>query len=43
MMYVMKDGQIVEAGLVKELFDDPKHPYTIKLLNSIRAKRKTKY
>ena len=32
---VMKDGEIVEAGKVKELFDDPKHPYTIKLLNSI--------
>ena len=36
---VMKDGQIVEAGRVKELFDDPKHPYTIKLLNSIPDKK----
>ena len=36
---VMKDGQIVEAGRVKELFDDPKHPYTIKLLNSIPGKK----
>jgi ABC-type microcin C transport system duplicated ATPase subunit YejF len=32
---VMKDGVIVEAGRVKELFENPKHPYTIKLLNSI--------
>ena len=32
---VMKDGLIVEAGRVKELFENPKHPYTIKLLNSI--------
>ena len=36
---VMKDGQIVESGRVKELFDDPKHPYTIKLLNSIPGKK----
>lgn len=36
---VMKDGQIVEAGRVKELFEDPKHPYTIKLLNSIPGKK----
>ena len=36
---VMKDGQIVEAGRVSELFDDPKHPYTIKLLNSIPGKK----
>ena len=36
---VMKDGQIVEAGRVKELFDYPKHPYTIKLLNSIPGKK----
>jgi ABC-type microcin C transport system duplicated ATPase subunit YejF len=32
---VMKDGVIAEAGRVKELFENPKHPYTIKLLNSI--------
>ena len=38
---VMKDGQIVEAGPVKELFDDPKHPYTVKLLNSIPGKKET--
>jgi ABC-type microcin C transport system duplicated ATPase subunit YejF len=31
----MKDGVIAEAGRVKELFENPKHPYTIKLLNSI--------
>ena len=32
---VMKDGEIVEAGKVKELFDNPKHPYTKALLSSI--------
>lgn len=36
---VMKDGKIVESGEVKALFDNPKHPYTIKLLNSIPGKK----
>ncbi|WP_425071371.1 ABC transporter ATP-binding protein [Sagittula sp. S175] len=31
---VMKDGEIVEQGPTKALFDDPKHPYTIKLLSA---------
>jgi len=29
---VMKDGEIVEAGRTIELFDNPQHPYTQKLL-----------
>lgn len=33
---VMKDGEIVEAGPVTEIFDNPQHPYT-KLLLSARA------
>jgi len=32
---VMKDGEIVEKGEVKEVFSNPKHVYTKKLLNSI--------
>ncbi|MGB8622283.1 MAG: ABC transporter ATP-binding protein, partial [Paracoccaceae bacterium] len=29
---VMKDGEIVEAGRTEEIFSDPQHPYTRKLL-----------
>ncbi len=29
---VMKDGLIVEQGKTKDIFDDPRHPYTKKLL-----------
>ncbi len=32
---VMYAGKIVESASVKELFDDPQHPYTIGLLGSI--------
>jgi len=32
---VMYLGQVVEYAPVYELFDDPKHPYTVALLNSI--------
>ena len=36
---VMKDGKIVESGEVQRIFDNPQHPYTIKLLNSIPGKK----
>ncbi len=29
---IMQDGEIVETGLVAEVFDNPQHPYTKKLL-----------
>ncbi|AXT28157.1 ABC transporter ATP-binding protein [Ruegeria sp. AD91A] len=29
---VMKDGEIVETGVTREIFDNPQHPYTRKLL-----------
>ncbi|GAA0609310.1 ABC transporter ATP-binding protein [Thalassospira tepidiphila] len=32
---VMKDGEIVEAGQARALFDDPKHDYTKKLLSAV--------
>ncbi|HEY4200570.1 MAG TPA: dipeptide/oligopeptide/nickel ABC transporter permease/ATP-binding protein [Devosiaceae bacterium] len=32
---VMHDGKIVETGLVQDIFDNPQHPYTQRLLNSI--------
>ncbi|WP_037315014.1 ABC transporter ATP-binding protein [Ruegeria halocynthiae] len=31
---VMKDGEIVEAGVTTEIFDNPQHPYTRKLLGA---------
>jgi microcin C transport system ATP-binding protein len=34
---VMKDGEIVEAGPVDEIFANPKHDYTKKLLNARAA------
>jgi len=33
-VYVMYAGQVVEAANVFDLFDDPKHPYTVGLLKS---------
>lgn len=32
---VMYLGEIVEIGPVEEIFDEPKHPYTVALLNSV--------
>jgi peptide/nickel transport system ATP-binding protein len=32
---VMKDGEIVETGTTEQIFADPQHPYTIKLLNAL--------
>ncbi len=34
-VYVMYMGEVVEAAPVGELFENPKHPYTIDLLHSI--------
>lgn len=34
-VFVMYLGRIIETASVAELFDNPKHPYTVDLLNSI--------
>lgn len=34
-VYIMYLGKIVEKGMVKDIFHDPKHPYTINLLQAI--------
>lgn len=34
-IYVMYAGKIVESGTTEEIMTDPKHPYTIGLLNSV--------
>jgi len=45
-IYVMYAGRIVESGLSKDVFGNPRHPYTIGLLKSVprlgetRSKRK---
>lgn len=39
---VMYGGMIVETGTVKEIFENPKHPYTIGLLKSIPKGRSSK-
>lgn len=36
---VMKSGEIVEQGRTTDIFENPKHPYTIELLNAIPGKR----
>jgi oligopeptide transport system ATP-binding protein len=36
---VMYAGQVVEEGPVKEIFDDPQHPYTQALLKTVPAVR----
>src|SRR3546814_6210162 len=35
---VMYAGHIVEAGPVEAIFDDPQHPYTIRLMSSVDRK-----
>ena len=32
---VMKNGEIVETGTTEEIFENPKHPYTLKLLHAL--------
>lgn len=32
---VMKDGEIVETGTTEEIFANPRHPYTLKLLHAL--------
>lgn len=32
---VLKDGLVVEEGKVEDIFDRPKHPYTVELLSAI--------
>jgi peptide/nickel transport system ATP-binding protein len=42
---VMKDGEIVETGTTEEIFENPQHSYTKKLLNALPRldeKKKTK-
>jgi len=34
-LYVMYAGEIVESGLTKEIFKNPKHPYTVALLKAV--------
>jgi putative phosphonate transport system ATP-binding protein len=34
-LMVMKDGQVVEAGLTDQILDDPQAPYTQLLVSSI--------
>ena len=39
-VFVMYLGKIVESGSTKEIFSNPKHPYTIGLLNSLPDENK---
>jgi len=34
-IYVMYAGRIIESGLSEDIFEHPRHPYTIGLLNSV--------
>ncbi|MCX7770357.1 MAG: ATP-binding cassette domain-containing protein [Proteobacteria bacterium] len=40
---VISSGEIVETGLTKEIFDNPKHSYTQKLIYSLPEKHFLKY
>lgn len=37
---VMEQGEVVEIGDVRQIFEAPEHPYTIKLMNATRALEK---
>ena len=39
-VYVMYSGVVVEQGFTQVLFDDPRHPYTIALLEALPTKEK---
>ena len=41
-VYVMYAGKVVEHAVTRELFKNPKHPYTVGLLNSIPDLRESK-
>jgi len=41
-VYVMYAGKVVENAVTRELFKNPKHPYTVGLLNSIPDLRDSK-
>ena len=34
LVYIIKEGRIVESGDVDKIFDEPQHPYTSELLSS---------
>jgi len=34
-IYVMYSGRIIESGLSEDIFEHPRHPYTVGLLNSV--------
>lgn len=34
-VYVMQHGRIVETGTVNDIFNEPKHPYTIRLFDAV--------
>ena len=36
-LFVMKSGEVVEAGLTDQVLDDPQHPYTQLLVSSVLA------
>lgn len=42
-VYVMKQGKIVEEGITSDIMQSPRHPYTVKLINSYRDVERTGY
>ena len=32
---VMKNGSVIESGLTDQIMEDPQHPYTQQLINSL--------